>query len=1095
MRGGGTMRKISLLLVLAMLVNCESAFAAFRQLEQDVYDKTEQNFTMLDLAPAANMGFADDIEGDGKGGWTDQGAVNDLSSFPYRGETSLCGVKFNIIDPDKNDGKSCIVLRGQNNMNFPTSAEIEVNKKAAGVYFLHASAWVSTVVGYYTFEYEDGSSQTVTVKGNQDVFNWWGKSSSERCIPAWTGKNQSTDQITIGMFACENPQPAKTIKKIVAHTDGDAAYLMIVAATLTDAGPYTYLVPDTVNPKNTDDWFAYTQPKTKDIKGTALDMSFLLDAPAGKHGFVHTEDSKMVFEDGTPFRYWGINIHSEMLFVSHDEAIDLADRIAAQGFNLIRIHQMDIINSGNHNIFGRSPKNSLELDEEQMDKMCFFLNELKKRGVYWFFDEITNKNSFEDDNIIDNGAVERGQKGQNFYDPRILELQKEFARQLFTWYNPYTGLKIADDPAFIMTDIVNENPFPDRPIPTSAYYKNELNTKFTEWLKTKYGTDSAIKAAWESDGKIGAAEGESLKNGYTYAKMTTATYSDARRADMFRFAMDTQTEFTEDMIKYLREQGVKAMITGSTSWTDVEAALFNMNSKTDFVDIHQYWLHPASGWAVTAGTKFSRLGSQLKDKNLGILGYMMNRGVYKKVHTVSEWNDCEPNPTGCESPILMAAYGRLHDWHPIAFAYSTYNEYRKLQRTPEECAIYEVLTILGNPNKNAGFPAAAFIYLSDAVKEADKGWYTLYRDENIYEMRKQLFSNDPALGMIGKSGVAYEADYDAAYNSDEVLRLAEQGRETGVYTSVTGEMTTDMTKSVFMLNTELAQAAVGYTGGERFETNDLIFDIDTEFSTDSVCALDKKPIEESERMLLTTLARQMNTGMKLARDGSKVEDGGTAPILIEPVCGSITIKNTNDYDVWILESSGQRNRKAKCEKTAEGYTKIILSAENRAMNYEIVKTGSGAKMGAKKATYTLGAAGAMFDDISDKETTDAAERLYFYGYARGTGERKFSPEQEITRGEFALWLMNALNPDTTGNKAAFEDVAEGSPINKIKALGVVGGERLDADKPLSAEDMYKITEGALKAVGRKNYSVQKEQTGGVVTRGRAAKLISDVLWK
>ena len=168
-----------------------------------------------------------------------------------------------------------------------------------------------------------------------------------------------------------------------------------------------------------------------------------------------------------------------------------------------------------------------------------------------------------------------------------------------------------------------------------------------------------------------------------------------------------------------------------------------------------------------------------------------------------------------------------------------------MQRTPEECAIYEVLTILGNPNKNAGFPAAAFIYLSDAVKEADKGWYTLYRDENIYEMRKQLFANDPTLGMIGKSGVAYEADYDAAYNSDEVLRLAEQGRETGVYTSVTGEMTTDMTKSVFMLNTELAQAAVGYTGGERFETNDLIFDIDTEFSTDTECALDKKPIEES----------------------------------------------------------------------------------------------------------------------------------------------------------------------------------------------------------------------------------------------------------
>lgn len=1096
MRGGVGMRKISLFLAAAMLVGNISANAAFRRLDQDIYEKTEQNYTMLDLTKAANMGFTDDIEGDGKGGWTDQGSINDLSSFTYRGETVFNGVKFNIIDPDKNGGKSCIVLRGQNNENFPISAEIEVNQKAAGVYFLHASAWVSSIVGYYTFEYDDGTSQTVNVKGNEDVFNWWGKASSERCIPAWTGSNQSTDQITLGMFACENPQPAKTIKKIVARTDGNAAYLMIVAATLTDVGPYIPVMPDTVNPKNTDNWFEYTQPQTSATAGTAMDMSHLLDAPAGKHGFVHTEGSKMVFEDGTVFRYWGVNLHSEMLFVSHDEAIDLADRISRQGFNLVRIHQMDIINSGNHNIFGRAPKNTLELDEEQMEKMCFLLSELKKRGVYWFFDQTTNRSSMEDDNIIDQGTVERGQKGPNFYDPHIIELHKNFAKQLFTWYNPYTGLKIADDPAFIMTDIVNENPFPDKAVPSSAYYKKELNAKFTDWLRNKYGSDEAISAAWAAEGKIGADEGESLRDGYVYAKMTTPTYSDARRADMFRFAMDTQTEFTEDMIKFLREQGVKAMITGSTAWADVETALFNMNAKTDFVDIHQYWLHPSSGWAVTAGTKFSKLGSQLRDKDMGIIGYMMNRGVYGKVHTVSEWNDCEPNPTGSETPILMAAYGRLHDWHPIAFAYGTYNEYRKLQQTPEECAIYEVLTIIGNPLKTAGFPAAAFIYLSDAVSEADEGWYTLYRDENIYEMRKQKFSNDPSIGLIGKSGVVYEDNYDEKYNSSDVLRLAEQGRASGVYTAVTGEMTADMKKSVFMLNTDLAQAAVGYTGGERFETNDVVFDIDTEFSTNSVCAVDKKPIEESEKMLLTTLARQMNTGMKLERDGSKVTDGGTAPILIEPVEGTITLKNKNSYDVWILDSSGQRNRKAKTEKTKEGYTKIFLTAENRAMNYEIVKTASGAKMsGAKYATYRLVSANAMFDDISDTETADAAERLAFYGIAGGTGERRFSPEQTITKGEYILWLMNALNPDTTGNKAAFEDVGEGSPINKIKALGVITADRLGADEPLTAEEMYSITDGALRATDRENYSVQREQTDGIVTRGRAAKLVSDVLWK
>ena len=84
-------------------------------------------------------------------------------------------------------------------------------------------------------------------------------------------------------------------------------------------------------------------------------------------------------------------------------------------------------------------------------------------------------------------------------------------------------------------------------------------------------------------------------------------------------------------------------------------------------------------------------------------------------------------------------------------------------------------------------------------------------------------------------------------------------------------------------------------------------------------------------------------------------------------------------------------------------------------------------------------------------------------------------------------------------------IADMSDVSRPSLMGRRAPERPEdslsrescggGDDYIPPEDRKWYVLGALKAVGRKNYSVQKEQTGGVVTRGRAAKLISDVLWK
>ena len=73
-----------------------------------------------------------------------------------------------------------------------------------------------------------------------------------------------------------------------------------------------------------------------------VDLSFLNadDRPAGRHGFVKADGDRLVFEDGSPARFWGANLAGPVLFGTPRENVPRqARRIAQLGYNLMRIHQ------------------------------------------------------------------------------------------------------------------------------------------------------------------------------------------------------------------------------------------------------------------------------------------------------------------------------------------------------------------------------------------------------------------------------------------------------------------------------------------------------------------------------------------------------------------------------------------------------------------------------------------------------------------------------------------------------------------------------------------------------------------------------------
>ena len=110
------------------------------KLPSQEFEKKKPRFTLIHLDAAANASTVDEAPEDGRGGWTDQGS-NDFRRMPL-GLQSASGVPFRILDPARNNGRSCIVLQGTNRPEFPNAVRnIRIGKRLSRLFFLHTAGW------------------------------------------------------------------------------------------------------------------------------------------------------------------------------------------------------------------------------------------------------------------------------------------------------------------------------------------------------------------------------------------------------------------------------------------------------------------------------------------------------------------------------------------------------------------------------------------------------------------------------------------------------------------------------------------------------------------------------------------------------------------------------------------------------------------------------------------------------------------------------------------------------------------------------------------------------------------------------------------
>lgn len=233
-----------------------------------------------------------------------------------------------------------------------------------------------------------------------------------------------------------------------------------------------------------------------DTPENATNVADWLEAPAGKSGFVRAEQGRLVTGEG-PIRFWATNMCFGGCFPSHEQAERVAARLARFGMNCVRMHHMD-----SRDIWGDSPDKTT-IDPHQLEKLDYLIYQLKLHGIYTNLNLHVSRWLDDKEGFPNREGRPNYDKGVGNFEPRMIELQKKYAKDLLTHVNPYTKTAYKDEPAIAMVEISNEDALfavwgwgqlDDLAEPYATTFRKQWNA----WLREKYGSTEKLRAAWRA---------------------------------------------------------------------------------------------------------------------------------------------------------------------------------------------------------------------------------------------------------------------------------------------------------------------------------------------------------------------------------------------------------------------------------------------------------------------------------------------------------------------------------------------------------------------------------------------------------------------
>ncbi|MDA1190203.1 MAG: hypothetical protein O3A46_00805 [Candidatus Poribacteria bacterium] len=680
-------------------------------------------------------------------------------------------------------------------------------------------------------------------------------------------------------------------------------------------------------------FFPFEPPMDRFTEDAALDLRYLNEDAAGESGFVQHDGNNFTLGNGEPVRFWGVNVSSGIAGQQRKSVDYLARKLAKLGVNAVRFH------SG---LFDAS-EDPANIDTKALDDLHYLVAAMKKQGIYttisfyfplWF--DIRPEYGIEGYDTIDN----KRPFALLTFNERMQEIYNSWARAILTTENPYTGVALADEPAALLVEIINEDSYffwTFTPNNVPAVHWNRLETLYSAWLAERYGSVGAAFEAWgdivnENDDRANGHVGLFPAWDMTMEGSHQSEAKTRRIGDQVRFLTEHQREFYATTTRYFKEElGYGGLVSPSNWHVSDGVALDALERYTytagDVIDRHGYFggrhQGDGSGYSVRVDHTYEDRSALKRPENLPFHVFQMDGYP----HIVSEIGWPQPNRFRAEMTFLSGAYGALQgvDGYFFFAVNSPFLDDGEISKFG-----------LGTPSIVSTFPAAALMYRRGDVPEADYAIRQVLRLDDLYAMKgsgaatpealdalrladvpgerahQEISVYDPLIYYVGKVARTFGEDPSESYVKSPLLIDRNKGYVVshGLAAGSRDESRKSAGLALFfkdgvaVINSRQTEGLVGFLADTEYNTSHLELTTSNEYLSLIVTSLDGEPIPTSKRLLIQAMTEDRPYGFK-SEDG-KIVDLGSAPFGVREIDANVTLRldNLTAATVKVLDENG-----------------------------------------------------------------------------------------------------------------------------------------------------------------------------------------------
>ena len=863
------------------------------------------------------MALADEKEGDGKGGWTDQGPATDGAHFASQlTQTDFKGIPFQI-----NPNGKC-VLALLSDAHFPKgvpSAELPVAhaEKYRCLYLMHAVAWGGDI-GNVIITDTKGKTHTIKVSRANDVADWCnGNAQLKNAFPAVVAWSPSRGETSLFISRYQIPDELGPIAKVRLESARQAIWLVLGASLTQEDIPLPLMKPLVI--EENDEWKpARYRYDTRTEKGSVLDRTpYNLGKTVDQLGRIIVRDGHFWYEKEPQRRaVFQVNaVHpSQMFQFDHKMVEELVDETARNGYNMIRPHFLD-------SALMLRQKEPLAFNEKILDNFDYMVHLCRQRGIYIMFDAMTSWLGYNPGDIWSKKSRDWliSYKWRIAIDPDVRENWSKGVEKILRHQNKYTGLCLAEDPVMAMAIAYNEEEFGfQRP-----FVEEAMAPHWHRFLEKKYRKISALNRAW----------------GTKFAKFDEvpvwkpSQYGGVSGNDAALCAFELESNLMTWYTSELRRFGYPGAVTGFNCGKSMYYHLLRHDS--DFIAMNNYASHP-SGNRITQA---SPIGSSLTYARQFAATRYVGKPFVISEHNVVFWNKYR-----YEQAFGTGAFSAFQDFEAVTVHAEPINLQNRdawsfrISKDPVMRAC-EFLTYFLFVRRDVQ-PTRSFVrvrareedvFVPNGMKGGMPSEQSLAalvsglsvecvpRGGKSVPLRKNelLLNLDKSAAVTIGEGFMEVKDSATASAAAVIAELKRRGyipknnRSDGthIFESDTGELYLDAEKKFMRVNTPRFQGVCA-TAGTTFKLPELqIHQMTLDGNLALVSVDGYQPLRKARRMALVYATNALNTGMTFNSDSmTVVEKSGTQPALVQ--CGQfeVTIENENAarLGLYPLDFAGHR---------------------------------------------------------------------------------------------------------------------------------------------------------------------------------------------